>query len=45
MPKKVYKTKGAAKDSRRKGGSIYKVKGGYSISYPKKGRRRRKKRR
>ena len=41
MARKKYKKKSSAKNARKKGQSIYKVKGGYSVSK----RKRRKKRR
>jgi hypothetical protein len=40
MPKKTYKKKSTAKRARKKGQSVYKVKGGYRISKKKKKKRR-----
>jgi len=42
MARKTYKKKSTAVKANRKGGSVYKVKGGYRISAGKKRRRRRK---
>ncbi len=40
--RKTYKKKSTAKNARKKGQSLYKVKGGYRLSVKKRRRRRRK---
>ncbi|MDI6447873.1 hypothetical protein [Anaerobaca lacustris] len=42
MAKKTYKKKASAKNAKRKGGSVYKVKGGWRVSAAKRRRRRRR---
>lgn len=42
MARKTYKKKSTARNARRKGGSVYKVKAGWRISAAKKRRKRRK---
>lgn len=39
--RRTYKTKAGAKRNRKKGGALYKVRGGWRISYPRRRRRRR----
>jgi len=41
MARKTYRTKGAAKRAKRKGGSVYKTKKGWRVSAGKKRRKRR----
>jgi hypothetical protein len=45
MARKTYKKKSSATRAKRKGGSVYKVKGGWRVSAGRKRRRRRKSRR
>jgi len=45
MARKTYKKKGSAQRARKKGQSVYKVKGGYRISCGRKRRRRKRRRR
>ena len=40
--RKTYKKKSSAKNARKKGGSVYKVKGGYRISAAKRRKRRKR---
>jgi len=42
MARKTFKKKAGAKRAKRKGGSVYKVKGGWRISAGRKRRRRRR---
>ena len=45
MAKKTYKKKTSARKAKKKGGSVYKVKGGWRVSAGRKRRKRRKRRR
>ena len=42
MARKTYKKKSTAKNARKKGGSVYKVKGGWRVSSGRKRKRRRR---